>query len=362
MIELRPSGSYRWSRCAAAPTFESKIPPEPDSDEAREGTAAAWVADCVLKGDAHSAEDMLGETHANGWLVTPDMVFYVQQYIDLIKSRGGVTTTEQFVRLSPVIAGTFDSSTSIEGSSVLHVDDLKYGFKIHEVFEHTQLIIYGAAEALRLIQSGRTITRVILGIFQPRAFHPEGIYRTWTLTIEQLWEYAHHLIARGEMCQAPQPVATPGNHCDHCRARTSCAALAMSVYKDYSVVEDHRQRHLSAEELSAELTFLEQAERRLKSRKEAIEAEALERVKNRKEHVRGWFMKERHGHRKFTVHPLVVKYLTGVEPYKPVLVTPAELEREGANPEIVSKIAQTPVIGYKLSPMPANYLEGVFRK
>lgn len=350
-MDCRPSSSYMWSRCAAQPLFSSRSPKQPESDAAREGTCAAWVADCVLKGDAGSAADMTGETHANGWLVTPDMVEQVQGYVDLVKGRGGVTTAEQFVRLSEHIAGTFDSSTS-STTGTLHVDDLKYGMKIVEAWENTQVIIYGAAELLRL--NDPFITHVTLGIYQPRAFHPEGIYRTWTLTVAELMEHAERLIQASLRCQDPQPIATPGSHCEYCDAATSCTALAHSNYAAYSVIEARTQRHMTAEELARELEFLTLAEDMLKARKSATEAEAEERMKT--EHIPGWHMKDRKGHRKFTVDPDVVQMLTGVNPYKQVVMTPAEFEKEAPGlVKAVEHLARAPVIGRKLARVPRNY-------
>lgn len=356
MIHLRPSAAYRWSNCAAAPTFEDRAPPQPDSDAAREGTCAAWVAECVLKGDAHSALDMEGETHANGWLVTPDMVHYVQQYIDMIQSRGGVTTAEQFVRLNEFIAGTFDSSTSASGPT-LFVDDLKYGFRIVEIFENPQLIIYGAAELMRL--NNPAITQVQLGIYQPRAFHPDGIYRTWTVTVPQLMELAGDLIERGRRCQSPNPIATPGRHCGDCRAIIGCAAHAHSVYAAFQLVESHQYRKMTGTELSAELDFVALAETMIKARKSAVETEAETRLRSG-EHVPAYHIKERFGDRRFKYPADVVRAMTGVDPTEKKMITPAALERAGVPPDVVNALSERPTIGFKLQRIANNAFRKAF--
>lgn len=362
MIHLRPSSSYRWTRCAASPTFEGRSAEQAPSDAAREGTCAAWVADSVLKSVWVTAADMVGLTHENGWLVTPDMAHHVQKYIDLIRSFGGSVAAEQFVRLTDFIAGTFD--TSVVGSmtsNVLRIIDLKYGVKIVEVFNNTQVIIYAGAELIRLGHPA-SITHVELGIYQPRAFHPDGIYRTWTLTVADLWRHVEWIVDRGNACQVPNPVATPGPQCDYCRATTSCAALAMSNYRNYSIIEDDRQRHMTTEELTAELNFLDDAARILKARKSAVETEATERMKLG-EHVSSWVLENGKGNRKFDVDPLVVLALTGVNPYgEPTTVTPAELERRGANPDVVECLTSRPNTGFKLKRMSENYIEKAFSK
>lgn len=355
---LRPSKSYQWSNCAASASFQEHLPEEPPSDEAREGTCAAWVADCVLKGDAHSAEDLTGETHANGWLVTPDMVEHVQKYIDMIQARGGVTTSEQFVKLTDNIQGTLDNSASLESLMRLHVDDLKYGYQIVEIYENPQLIIYGAAEVYRL--NNPAIREVELGIYQPRAFHPEGIYRTWKMSVIELMEHARRIIEAGDRALAPNPIATPGPWCKNCRAASSCIALTHSVYADHSYVQDSRQKFMTSEELVKELNALDDMETRLKARKTAVFAEAEQRMKNN-EFLPGWYMKPRWGNRVLTVDPKVVTWLTGVEATEVKPKTPAQLEREGVPLEIMSKLSRAPEIGSKLDRLPKNYFAKAFK-
>jgi hypothetical protein len=362
-ITLRPSHAYRWSNCAAAPTFEEKIPVEPDSDAAREGTAAAWVADCVLKGDAASAADLLGREHKNGWLVGPDMVEHVQGYIDHVRSRGGMTTSETFVRLNDFIAGTLDASTALSSTGYLYVTDLKYGFDIVDVFENVQLIIYGAAEMLRLMQAhpGWRPVKIELGIYQPRAFHPDGIYRTFTLTPEELWQRAQDLIERGARALIPNPVAMPGKHCRHCRAIGSCVAVAHTIYRSFQVVEDVRQKHLTGPELARELDFLDLMKVIFDARRKAIEAEGETRVRSG-EYVPGWSIMPVYGHRKWTADVGKIHALTGINPIEQSTMTPAALERAGAGVEIVKKLAETPVVRHRLDRVTQRDIDRAFRK
>lgn len=358
MVNLRPSASYRWTRCPASPSFEERTTPEPDSDAAREGTCAAWVADCVLKDIAPSTKEMVGLTHPNGWLVTPDMAFHIQRYVDLIRSYGGSVSAEQFVRLTDFIAGTLDTSIAAEAeASILRVKDLKYGMQIVEVFENPQLLIYAGAELMRLGHPPH-VTEVEVAIYQPRAFHPEGIHRVWKMTTAELWERLRWIVERGNECQKPNPIATPGPQCDHCKARSSCAALAFSNYRNFQIVEDHRQRHMTAEELTAELDFLDDASRLLKARKSAVEAEALQRMKT--EHITGWTVESGKGNRVFKYDPETVRVMTGFDPSKVVTVTPAELERMGASPDAVNALSRRPDTGFKLKRMTKNYLAKVF--
>ena len=101
---LRPSAAHRWWRCSAS-ISATRLPdalPEEDQDAAREGTCAAWVAECVINGDASSAADMLGRSHENGWEVDDDMVRHVQEYMFLRAVVRSMCETN-IAFLSPVI-------------------------------------------------------------------------------------------------------------------------------------------------------------------------------------------------------------------------------------------------------------------
>lgn len=359
MIELRPSGSAIWTKCPASARFALNCAEEPESDAAREGTAAAWVAETVLNGNAIFAEDLKGETHPNGWLITPDMCDYVQGYIELIRSRGGVMSAERFVRLNEFIGGTLDSTSTVMGDT-LFVDDLKYGYGIVEP-DTPQLIIYGAARLQELLNDGVPVSKVQLGIYQPRAFHDDGIYRTRTITIQQIHDEAAEVIQAGQLCQDPNSLAIPGQHCKHCVARASCEALTHTVYEIFDVLQSPRQLETTMGELANELGFLEIAAALVDARKTAVEAEAEQQVRAGK-HLPGWHLKDRKARRKLKVGPETVRAITGIDPYKQVLRSPAELEKAGASVKAVKALSETPIIGQKLERLPADYFDKTFNK
>lgn len=354
-MHLRPSSAHIWTRCAAAPSFALRVPEEPPSDEAREGTAAAWVADAVLKGDASTCEDMLGKTHPNGWLVTPDMVQHVQKYVDIVKADGGVTTAENYVRLSEFIAGTLDSSTALADGR-LKVRDLKYGYLLVEPTT-PQLTIYGAAETMRLEAMGRAISEIELAIYQPRAYHINGTYRYRVVSRDTLMAEAAEIIAAGDRCRVPEPVATPGDHCTYCTAKLTCHAFVASTY---GVTEHTRQRHMTPDELRNYWVFLDKWAPLLSAAKKAADAEIEARLR-RGEYVPGMFLRPRFGHRKFTVPLDVVKAFTGVDPFKRVEMSPAEVEREGASIDVVNSLSRSQEIGRKVDTIPPDYFAKVFK-
>ena len=348
MIHLRPSGSSIWVHCAAAPLFQSRSPVEPESDEAREGTCAAWVGETVLRGEAPDTHSLVGKSHPNGWVVTKEMAWHVQGYVNLVRSYGGIVSAERHVRLTPWLAGTLDSSVESD-AGVLRVLDLKYGMMLIDPFELPQLIIYAGALLTPDVQ------RVELSIYQPRSWHHDGIHRVWRISADELRQHVARIIAAGERCQDPEPTATPGRHCTHCTARSSCQALASTNYAFHEVIEDNRQRKMTVDELVKEYDFITLADKLLSARKNAVAAEIEARL--RTEHIPGMFLKPRKGNRQFVLDTAAVTLLTGVDASKQEPATPAEVERRGGNPAIIALISRQPDIAPKLDRVPEDYFK-----
>lgn len=362
MLQLRPSASYIWTNCAANPLFSSKVPEQPPSDPAREGTCAAWVAECVLKGEFAFAIDMVNQVHENGWIVTYEMAHHVQGYITRVRSHGGEISAERTVMICEYIKGTYDASVVAFMGDTLHVDDLKFGFDLVEVFENTQTIIYGAGEYIRLGRPAH-IKKVQLGIYQPRGFHHQGIYRTWTMPIEELMGRAQWIVDQGAKCQSETPLATPGEWCLHCKGATICAANARMIYRmSAMVMESQHHREMTTEELASEMAVLHLLEKMVKARWNALEpvAEHAARTKG----LRGFHMKPRVGHRKFKegVTPFVIKAMTGANATVEKPVTPADLQRQNVSSAMVELFSYQPSIPPKLDKLTEKQIADMFRK
>ncbi len=360
-MQLRPSAAHIWTKCPANPLMASKMPPEVPGDAAREGTCAAWVAEMVLTGVVACAAELIGTNHENGWLVEPDMAQKIQKYIDHLHKRGGKIFVERKVRLNPLIEGTPDAWALLDDDGVLHGDDLKYGFSIVEPYKNPQVSIYLGAIIRFLTARGVTIKRVVVGIYQPRSWHPAGIYRTWSCFPEELMAFVHEIEAAGEKTQVADPRATPGDHCGYCPAASTCAALAAANYRIFDMLCTATQRHMTAVEMAEELTFLEKANDMLQGRMNAVTTEAEARVK-RGETIPGWHMEQRAGQRRFTAPASVIRALTGKNPEVPKMVTPAELERMGASEAVVAKLSETPRTTPRLKRIAPGYFTNMFSK
>lgn len=360
---LRPSSADIWTYCAAQPLLVETFPPDDTpSDEAMEGTCAAWLAEMVLTGQAETCRDMVGQLcPENNWPVDHAMANYIQGYCDMVTGRGGVMEAERRVYLNEFINGTPDAYAVVSTEDpvklafgeptdlTLNVDDLKYGFGI--VTPHSrQVVIYAGALFNELTERGVAITKVRIGIYQPRAMHHDGIYRTRTITPQQLIAEIEHIIERGKMCFEPDPVATPGRHCKYCPVAHNCPASTTEMYDIFAVARASSARKMSPQEVSNQLAFIELAEDVLKGLKRATHAEANARM-DAGERFPGWGRERGWGNRKFRVEPDMVKLFTGIDPLSGKPCTPAELERRGADPDILKLITVTPQTKAKLTPI-----------
>ena len=359
MIPLRPSSAHMWTQCPGQPTMAGRMPPETPTDAAREGTCAAWVAEMMLT--HHAVYPGVGAQHENGWLVTDDMVSHITKYVELVRSHGGTISVERKVRLNQWVEGTPDAFAVLDAEGTLRADDLKYGFVPVEPYRNPQVSIYVGAILRHLTARGVIIRQVVIGIYQPRAWHPAGIYRTWVATPEQLMAYVAEIEASIPATQEANPRLVPGSHCEYCPAASTCAAVTHENYRVHAKVCADTQRHMSQAELAEELAFLELAEDMLKARRTAVSAEAEARLK-RAQHIPGWHLGERRGNRRFTVGADVVRALTGIEPSTAKMVTPVELERMGASPVMLKAITEVPIITPKLERIPPGFYTNLFAR
>lgn len=359
------SKSNYWSNCAAWTRFTAQIENEPQSDSAKEGECVMWVVDCVLSKEVDSAFEMIGKKHANLWAVTADIANDADKYVTVLSTMGKIIFSEKEVIACelPLIGGRLDTAIVNYQDGVLKVNDFKYGRGVVEVFENPQLVI----EAVGLINSfddPTMIEKVELSIYQPRAIHHDGIFRKWTVTINELISHFKHIVQMAVENDRPDSLATPGKHCKYCPAATQCEALAHSTYEIDHIVKSQHNNQMSAQELSNELTFIRDASSILEARKKAVEAEAMQRAK--REQIPFYKVTQRYGHKKFNVPAVVIQQKTGINPFgDSELVTPAELiRRSGNNAEIKEiineQLTKAPMIGHKLVRITKKEIEEMF--
>lgn len=342
---LKPSAAHMWTKCALsasigrtgpAPVWDGPFVPDPDDDEMdarREGTAADWVANGVLRGDASCAADYEGETAPNGWIVTPDMVTHVQGYIDYCRSRGPVVRAQVTVSVPHLQIRGFCDAQVIADSPVLELIDLKYGWRVVEAEFNAQLL----CEAIALFDPEKH-DRVILTVYQPRPSHPDGRVRSWEMDEQELTTAYHWLAGKAAAANSPNAQGSPsGEYCRDCEGSSRCEALARASYAAFEWVRGSRLKQMTGRELGNELQFADEAFDLIKAYRSGLKAEAAGRMK-RGEYIDKWAWDLPLRDREFTVPLDEVETLTGIEPFKRVPMSPAEMERAGADLETIKSI------------------------
>ena len=112
---LAPSSAGIWGPggCPASPTVEAQYPEQEDSEKAREGTAAHWVASERLGGRSVA----VGELAPNGVVVDQDMIDGTDAYvadIDIGSGGGNMHFTGAVINGVDITAGAM---TITEGNA-----------------------------------------------------------------------------------------------------------------------------------------------------------------------------------------------------------------------------------------------------
>jgi len=343
-IETRPSAAHRWTKCSAAPLFASRAGPQLVSDEAREGTCAAWVAELLLTDQPVE----VGMMHENGWEVDADMIGHMREYADICRADGGQMWVEEYVTLSNRIAGTPDCATLADG--VLTVRDLKYGFRLVAP-DSPQLVIYAAA----LLLTHPTVQFIRTEIYQPRGFHQDGPRRWIDWTPGEIRAMAEWIIQRAKECYKPDPIATPGDHCLYCDGAVGCVALQQTTATALAIAEMTGHRDRTPDEMAQALHFYRNALEIIKAAAKATEVEAEARAK-RGERLPGWGITTRYGTSRVSKPPHIIKALTGKDATKTVPLNIGELRTAGLTKAQLLLITEQPTTGFKLEPLDPDTL------
>lgn len=371
---VRPSGSHQWKICAGSHDMQQKFPEisgRHDNTASEQGTAAHWVSsdvilDAYINGkDVPKSHNIVGTEAENGVLIDEEMFEAASGYaMEILKHLRGYLTykdlhVEEKVKLDhiyPGMSGTPDAWLYDAGTKTLYIWDLKFGHGWVEVFENSQLIIY-VSGILQTLPKDPDI-KVVMTIYQPRAFHPEGICRKWEIEATALRSYVNQLhhsahIAMGE----GEKECKSGTHCRYCSARRACKALQGTVYNSIDVVTGNIPMEIPMDEIGNEIVLLKRVSSLIKHRLDALEEEALFHIK-KGEVVPGLGAKTKFGRKRWKadIDPdevIMMGDLMGVDLRKPQqLDTPTQaknkLKKLKLDESVVDAYSEVPKSGVEL--------------
>lgn len=280
--KLAPSSAHRWVECPASVQAQWNYD-DPETEEAREGTAAHWVAEKILKGEPVA----VGAIAENGIVITDEMVESAGAYVNDIFMRIGSDwddwnpLVEHKIDIPTVNLsnwGTPDFRAWHARKLHLIVWDFKHGYGLVDVVDNWQLLDY-AAGWLHKVSGGNPLApehiTIELRIVQPRRFHPEGPVRSHIMNGADLRGYVNRLKNSGELALGDNPHMKVGQHCKNCLARHDCSALQEAGYRIAEQQREYKLIEMTPLGIGIELSILEDAQFLLDQRVSALKDQAL---------------------------------------------------------------------------------------
>lgn len=211
------SSSERWlNGCPGSIRLSEGVPKMPETDYAQEGTGSHSCLEKFLLNPQFPkriTRELLKE-------FDNEQVGHALDAAKLFTSRaeGVALIPERKVLLTYIdddLGGTTDVSI-IEEFGRLEIDDYKYGAGIVvEPDRNPQLLIYLAGVAH---EHDYNFTEFNVGIYQPRAPHEKGPFRTWKVSYDYLRRFEEKLAKGVELCRKPDAPVRAGEWCRWCPA------------------------------------------------------------------------------------------------------------------------------------------------
>lgn len=330
-------------------------PIAPQSESAREGTAAHELASAVLYRHIADASERIGKQAANGIFITAEMADYVTRYTSALAARMfavppqvHVESNVDYVLPNVEVHGRADFILWDAGTQTLYIDDFKYGFRLVEPDENWTLISHAIGYVIReRIQP----KRIVFTIHQPRPHHPSGkSVRDWSISGDQLNEFLEFL---RNFFETRGNSLTTGPHCYECPAYATCPAAraaetnAIDVSHAVAFTDD-----ISNDDLAALLLDIERAADVLKSSEKALSELAQHRLE-RGDIIPGRALEIGYGNRQWKpgVTAGMLAMLSGVDIDKlseRKLKSPRQAELAKVPETVVNLFSQKPITGVKL--------------
>ncbi len=218
------------------------FPPDPDdhNEYSDEGTCAHAVAALAYKANKPVAEYVghlveVGEFRT--YTFREDMVAPVQQYVDAIAARipdYEAVWIEDDVPIDMLTGeegatGQVDHAGLTKDGTELHVDDLKFGYRVVPAKDNPQLLMYAAGVYFGRLPEPRRkkLQRIVLRIHQPRVSKDPDEWIVDPVMMQQIMLTCQQGVAR---TQVEQPEFNPGpDQCRYCPGKGLCTAQAIAV-------------------------------------------------------------------------------------------------------------------------------------
>lgn len=346
MLSLTATELPRFMACNGFRLLGGKTPSKEVNTDKEEGIAAHWLIEQVFNKVVQTKEELIDRKSPNGIYITQEMCDFCEEYIEFISGKGLVEADTSYS-----FAGVYEVRGRADhvdmSSDSIEVDDFKYGWKIVSPEENWTLISH--AYGVMLSNPSFKPKQIILRIFQPRAYHPEGSVR------EQVYSYPDFMVLVEKLLNTlsnPSDELCTSEHCYKCPHMSQCPAAQMALCNAIDVAEMAYDNAVTNKALSYLMKQSERALKVIKQNLEAYEELALARV-TQGQIVEGYQAINDLGNTawKQCLTHNVLLLLTGKDLRSDKLITPAQAEKLGVD---VSSLTERPNKGTKLTKVDGN--------
>ena len=391
-MSMTASNAGQWINCPGSVLMRTLYPGDVsdmggDTEEVREGKAFHYIAADILKScqdidkSIPTINDLIGDMTPYDIVVDHQMaqaaIDYVTHVMSYVNQSGTLRDmhVEERVSLDTILGeGKYCipdlwiwDSKKLE----LFVMDGKYGYRPVEVFENWQLIIYALAILDKLDVNGLTdqVISIRLGIYQPRCYHVDGPAREWTFKASDLRGYRNQLEYAIEKATHHDAKCIAGSWCRtfKCSAAHTCPALQGSAYNYLDHTTNSIPIELDEQSVTAEYLILKNAERLIKTRREALEEQCKAMIKQGR-NLPGLATEQGYGRetwkKDIPVDQIIMMgELMGEDIKKPVeLQTPSQCRKKGIDASVIKHYSYIPKTSVKLVEDDGRKARQVFRK
>lgn len=267
-MRLQASKAYIWAKedgCTGYTRLYQTARPESERDmsAANEGRQAHDIAARVLNNPSLTGDGEMWE-YAQIYMnhvyetMTENAIMFVEE--KLISSFSADVT--------PIV----DCATYDPDNRVLRVYEYKYGTSPVDVENNQQLML--GVDAL-LKKYDLAPAEIYLHVYQPRAFHRDGDFRTWSLYLNVLRDFIEIAIKREDEHKSGNGMCRTGHHCLRCPAMLKCEAHTKSTMNCLEFTELPEEWDRDPESIGAEYRLVKRIAKQLEKRLEALQQEVL---------------------------------------------------------------------------------------
>ena len=353
---LPPSSASCWVECPGSVLLLLMAQSDSASPAGLEGDVVHYIGRQMItaaQSSGRSLDQMTWDTVINGVAVNKEMtdgaLLYADHCVSLMRrvmvfggDSLGVEQRVEIPNINPHCFGTPDFYLYDAKADTLHIIDLKYGYRIVEVFENWQLLCYasGVCDLLGIAPS-----KIRLTIVQPRAPHRDGPIRSWD--VADLDPYIFRLKLSAESALGIGPMTNSGPHCRDCKVLTKCETARRAAFNAMDVIGG---LHTVGGESWYELYLLERAakivEHRITALREEIKARLL-----KGERIERYMLQDTRSNKNWDIphdQVLAIGESYGVDLSKPKTMTPTQAGAAGVPREIIDMFSSRKKTGVKL--------------